>query len=92
MRVIPLSLQQANGRQFAGQLSGPLRHFLATESGSALVLGVTTAVALVMAHSPWSAGYTAIWETVASVQLGSIGPEVTLGHWISDGLVLLFSA
>ncbi len=89
MRV-PLQIQQTNGRQLAGQLSGPLRHFLATESGSALVLVVATAVALLWANSPWSAGYTATWETSASIQLGSIGMEMSLGHWISDGLMVLF--
>ncbi|HSK32192.1 MAG TPA: Na+/H+ antiporter NhaA [Propionicimonas sp.] len=89
MRV-PLQLQQTNGRQLAGQLSSPLRHFLATESGSALILVITTAVALVWANSPWSAGYTATWETAASVQLGSLGLEMSVGHWISDGLMVLF--
>ncbi|HEX5336413.1 MAG TPA: Na+/H+ antiporter NhaA [Propionicimonas sp.] len=89
MRV-PLQLQQTNGRQLAGQLSGPLRHFLATESGSALVLVVATAVALLWANSPWSAGYTATWETAASVQLGALGLEMSIGHWISDGLMVLF--
>lgn len=90
MKVITLPLQQTNGRQLAGQLSGPLRHFLATESGSALVLVVATAVALLWANSPWSAGYTATWDTAASVQLGSLGLEMSIGHWISDGLMVLF--
>ena len=89
MRV-PLQIQQTNGRQLAGQLSGPLRHFLATESGSALVLVVATAVALLWANSPWSAGYTATWETAASIQLGTLGLEMSIGHWISDGLMVLF--
>ncbi len=89
MRV-PLQLQQTNGRQLAGQLSGPLRHFLATESGSALVLVVATAVALLWANSPWSAGYLAIWEASGSIQLGTVGMEMSLGHWISDGLMVLF--
>ncbi len=90
MKVIPLSLQQTNGRQLAGQLSGPLRHFLATESGSALVLVVATAVALLWTNSPWSAGYTATWETAASIHLGTLGLEMSIGHWISDGLMVLF--
>lgn len=90
MKVITLPLQQTNGRQLAGQLSGPLRHFLATESGSALVLVVATAVALLWANSPWSAGYTATWDTAASVQLGSLGLEMSIGHWIGDGLMVLF--
>jgi Na+/H+ antiporter NhaA len=89
MRV-PLQIQQTNGRQLAGQLSGPLRHFLATESGSALVLVVATAVALLWANSPWSAGYTSTWETAASLQLGTVGLEMSVGHWISDGLMVLF--
>jgi len=89
MRV-PLQLQQTNGRQLAGQLSGPLRHFLATESGSALVLVAATAVALLWANSPWSASYTATWATAASVRVGTVGMEMSLGHWISDGLMVLF--
>ena len=88
MKVIPV--QQTRGRQLAGQLSGPLRHFLATESGSALVLVAATAVALLWANSPWSASYTAVWETVASLRVGELGLEMTLGHWISDGLMVLF--
>ena len=88
MKVIPL--QQTSGRQLAGQLSGPLRHFLATESGSALVLVAATAVALLWANSPWSASYPAVWETVASLRVGELGLEMTLGHWISDGLMVLF--
>ena len=88
MKVIPV--QQTRGRQLAGQLSGPLRHFLATESGSALVLVAATAVALLWANSPWSTSYTAVWETVASLRVGELGLEMTLGHWISDGLMVLF--
>ena len=88
MRVI--RLQQTSGRQLAGQLSGPLRHFLATESGSALVLVAATAVALFWANSPWSTSYTGLWSTAASLRVGGLGLEMTLGHWISDGLMVLF--
>ena len=88
MKVIPL--QQTSGRQLAGQLSGPLRHFLATESGSALVLVAATTLALLWANSPWSRTYTGLWSTAASLRVGELGLEMTLGHWVSDGLMVLF--
>ncbi len=81
---------QTSRRQLAGQLSGPLRKFLATESGSALVLVAVTVVALAWANSPWSASYPELWSTLASVRIGDFGLEMELGHWISDGLMVVF--
>lgn len=81
---------QTSRRQLAGQLSGPLRRYLATESGSAMVLVAATAVALGWANSPWSASYPALWSTLASVQAGGFGLEMELGRWISDGLMVVF--
>lgn len=81
---------QTGRRQLAGQLSGPLRRFLATESGSALVLVAATLAALAWANSPWSATYAQLWSTPASIQVGSFGLELNLGHWISEGLMVLF--
>lgn len=77
-------------RQFPGQLSGPLRRFLATESGSAVLLVVAAVIALLWANSPWSATYEAVWTTDVSLRIGDVGLGMDLGHWINDGLMAVF--
>lgn len=78
------------GRLFAAQLSKPLRRYLATESGSATILVVATAIALLWANSPWSASYEALWSTEASLRVGDLAIEMDLGNWINDGLMAVF--
>ncbi|WP_367641552.1 Na+/H+ antiporter NhaA [Microbacterium sp. SYP-A9085] len=77
-------------RELEGQLSGPLRKFLATESGSAALLLAATVVALVWANSPWSAGYTWLWGTEVGFQVGDFHVVTDLTHWINDGLMAVF--
>lgn len=81
---------QTGRRQLLGQFSDPLRRFLRTESGSATLLVIATTVALVWANSPWSAGYEMLWETEASIRVGSAELAMDLRHWIDDGLMALF--
>ncbi|HET7414945.1 MAG TPA: Na+/H+ antiporter NhaA [Arthrobacter sp.] len=81
---------QTSRRQHSGQLSGPLRRFLSTESGSAVLLVGATVLALLWANSPWSDAYQALWEIGASLQIGDVGLEMDLGHWITDGLMAVF--
>jgi len=81
---------QTRRRQLSGQLSGPLRTFLATESGSAILLVGAAVIALAWANSPWSATYEVLWATKASVSIGDAGLEMDLGHWINDGLMAIF--
>jgi Na+/H+ antiporter NhaA len=84
------SLDQTRRSELLGQLSEPLRRFLATESGSALLMVSATAVALLWANSPWSGAYEALWATEGSVVLGDVGLQMDLAHWINDGLMALF--
>ena len=84
------SLDQTRRSELLGQLSEPLRRFLATESGSALLMVSATVVALLWANSPWSGAYEALWATEGSVVLGDIGLQMDLAHWINDGLMAVF--
>lgn len=78
------------GRPLSGQLSSPLRQFLATESGSATLLAAAAVIALIWANSPWSSWYFALWELDASLRIGDFEFGMTLGHWINDGLMAAF--
>ncbi len=81
---------QTRRRFLVGQLSAPLRRYLVTESGGAMVLVVATVVALAWSNSPWSGAYARLWETEAAVELGDLALRMDLRHWINDGLMAVF--
>ncbi len=70
-------------------LGAPLRDFLRTESGSAGVLVVAIAAALIWANVD-PASYDALWRTEFSVRLGGMGISEDLRTWINSGLMTLF--
>jgi NhaA family Na+:H+ antiporter len=72
------------------RLPTPLREYLRNEAAGGVVLMVAAGVALVWANSPWSAAYAALWETRLAVELGRLGIEADLRHWVDDGLMTLF--
>ena len=68
----------------------PVREFVATENGSALVLLLATVAALAWANSPWSASYESFWHTDVSLQFGNASLELDLRHLINDGFMAFF--
>jgi NhaA family Na+:H+ antiporter len=68
----------------------PLVRFLQIESAGGLVLLVCTAAALLLANSPWSAGFAAFWQTEVGLALGGFHLIQPLQHWINDGLMTVF--
>ncbi len=75
---------------WARNLATPVRDFLGTETGSAMVLLAATVVALVWANSPWSDSYQSLWSTDLTVRIGSSGISMDLRHWVNEGLMTLF--
>jgi Na+/H+ antiporter NhaA len=72
------------------QLAQPARRFLANEAGSAGMLLAATALALLWANSPWSDAYFSLWDTELAVRIGDAQLAKDLGHWVDDGLMVLF--
>lgn len=67
----------------------PLRAFIATETGSSVLLLAVTVVALLWVAV--SAGsYDAVWRTSLGVRLGGTGIEQSLRGWVNDGLMTFF--
>lgn len=64
--------------------------FLRTEVGGASLLLVATIVALIWANSPWSSSYVDLWSTELKLGVGDLAIEHDLGHWVNDGLMVLF--
>jgi Na+/H+ antiporter NhaA len=74
---------------WARRMETPLRTFLRTETGSALVLAGATVVALIWANISIS-GYDKVWATRLSVQVGGSGVTLDLRGFVNSGLMAFF--
>jgi Na+/H+ antiporter NhaA len=70
-------------------LQTPLRQFLATETGSAVVLLAATIAALVWANVD-AHSYETVWATPVSLSVGNAGLSQDLHGWVNDGLMTFF--
>jgi Na+:H+ antiporter, NhaA family len=68
----------------------PIADFARAEASSGGLLMVCAIVALVWANSPWAAHYTALWQTQLTLGFGDARSEMSLLHWVNDGLMALF--
>ncbi len=75
---------------WARYLAAPVRDFLTTETGGAVVLLGAAVVALLWANSPWSDSYESLWTTKLSIRLGGGGILMDLRHWVNEGLMTFF--
>jgi Na+/H+ antiporter NhaA len=70
-------------------LETPLRDFLRTETGGAVVLVVAAVMALVWANAD-SGSYASLWTTKFTIRLGGSAISQDLRHWVNDGLMSFF--
>jgi protein-disulfide isomerase len=86
----PGGRQTASGRTpWARNLQTPLREFLRTETGGAVVLLAATLVALAWANVQAST-YQTFWGMQVSVRVGDAGISQDLRQWVNGGLMTLF--
>jgi len=74
---------------WARGLGTPLRDYLRTETGGAVVLAAAALAALVWANVDHGS-YERVWGTELSLRLGGWTLAASLRHWINDGLMALF--
>jgi Na+/H+ antiporter NhaA len=74
---------------WARNLETPLRAFLRTETGSAVVL-LTAAVAALAWINVSASSYAAVWEAHLSVRLAGAGVSLDLRDWVNSGLMTFF--
>ena len=87
----PYAARPASGRTaWARNLAAPVRDFLSTLTGGAIVLVGAIVAALAWANSPWPASYESAWTTELAIRLGDHGVAMDLRHWINQGLMTLF--
>jgi Na+/H+ antiporter NhaA len=70
-------------------LRTPLRQFLRTETGGAVVLFAAAVAALAWANIGASS-YAAVWSTSVSVSVGRAGVALDLRGWVNSGLMTFF--
>ncbi len=75
---------------WARNLAAPVRDFLSTETGSAVVLLAATLAALAWSNSPWSDSYESVWSTNLSIHVGGSAISADLRHWVNEGLMTFF--
>jgi len=68
----------------------PLQAFLAAESAGGILLMGCALVALVWANSPWGDSYQHFWHAELSVAFAGRALEMSLEHWVNDGLMVIF--
>src|ERR1700722_6841737 len=79
----------AGSTAWARSLETPLRSFLRTETGSAALMLVATAAALVWVNADASS-YHRVWDTVLSVRIGGSRISENLRYWVNSGLMTFF--
>jgi NhaA family Na+:H+ antiporter len=77
-------------REPVDALVGPLQRFFHVEASGGVVLLAATALALVLANSPLSEPFLALWQKKLSIGLGDFQMSHSFKHWISDGLMAVF--
>jgi len=71
-------------------ISDPFQRLIELETGGAILLLLMTVVALVWANSPWAESYDHFWHTPISIAVGGHALELSLAHWVNDGLMAIF--
>ena len=64
--------------------------FLHNQLSGGLLLLLCTVVALILANSPYAYFYDYINQLHAGIQLGGLHLELSLAHWVNDGLMAIF--
>jgi NhaA family Na+:H+ antiporter len=66
------------------------QRFLHSQVTGSLILIATTIIALVWANSQWGDYYTELSHTYLGVHFGDWSFNLSLSHWIKDGLMAIF--
>lgn len=72
------------------KLFNPFESFIKHQTTSSILLLLATVIALLVANSPYAESYSQIFKSPFGFVLGDASFEMSLQHWINDGLMALF--
>lgn len=81
---------QTETRPLAERLLHPFQEFVRAETSSGILLLVCTALALLLANSPWASSFAHLWDLHFTLGFSGILLDQPLHIWINDGLMTLF--
>jgi len=68
----------------------PLNQFVRKQAASGVLLLAAVGVAMFLANSQWSEDYAALKHIHLAVTLGAGSIDMSLRHWVNDGLMVFF--
>ncbi len=68
----------------------PFEEFIHRQTTSGFLLMCMAVLALVLANGPLASTYEDVVRTLVNLSIGGWALEMTLHHWINDGLMALF--
>src|SRR5690554_4270325 len=68
----------------------PVSRFISKSTTGGIVLFVAALVAIFFANSPWAEDYAHFWHQHVVIAFGDYKLDMTLHHWINDGLMAIF--
>jgi len=72
------------------KLTYPIQEFLHQQASGGILLIIATVIALAWANSPFAESYHHLWHTYINIDIGGVGLNYSLHHWINDGLMVIF--
>lgn len=75
---------------FVKNLLSPIERFLALQAGSGIVLLAAAVLALIFANTSLREVYEALLHYPIALSFGDFVFEMTLHHWVNDGLMVIF--
>ena len=72
------------------RVSRAIVRFVKTESAGGIVMMSAAALALILANTPLLTAYEDLWHTYAGLVFGGWTLNMSLLHWVNDGLMAVF--
>lgn len=73
-----------------GQILTPFEQFLRRTTAGGIVLVCTSIITLLIANSAWGSAFRHFWEQPVVLAFAGWRLDMTLHHWVNDGLMALF--
>ncbi|MEI6314406.1 MAG: Na+/H+ antiporter NhaA [Syntrophus sp. (in: bacteria)] len=73
-----------------GRILSPFELFFRRTTAGGIVLIGTTILTLIIAHSQWGPVFHQFWEYPLGIGFGDGQLQMTIHHWINDGLMAIF--
>lgn len=84
------SLYEATTRPLGRRIGLLAQRFAGLSTSSGLLMLAGLMAALLWANSPWRDSYHRFWEAPLRIGLGRQAIELSLEHWVNDGLIVIF--